>query len=92
MSISFWLTTQKPILGVLVLLHCGQEVQVRREDADTAYEIKLEKQAECEEAVWCNIFTGNSALTVGLVYRSPNISTDENEKIQNAIKEVSKRD
>ena len=57
-----------------------------------AYEIKLEKEAECEEAVWCNIVTRNSTLTVGLVYRSPNISTYENEKIQNAIKEVSKRD
>ena len=33
-----------------------------------------------------------STLTVGLVYRSPNISTDENEKTQNAIKEISKRD
>ena len=30
-----------------------------------AYEIKLEKEAECEEAVWCNIVTGNSTLTVG---------------------------
>ena len=42
--------------------------------------------------MWCNIVTENSTLTVGLVYQSPNISTDENEKIQNAIKEVSKRD
>ena len=42
--------------------------------------------------VWCNIVTGNSTLTVGLVYRSPNISIEENEKIHNAIKEVSKRD
>ena len=42
-----------------------------------AYEIKLEKEAECEEAVWCNIVTGNSILTVGLVYRSPNISMEE---------------
>ena len=57
-----------------------------------AYEIKLEKEAECEEAVWCNIVTGNSTLTVGLVYRSPNISIEENEKIHNAIKEVSIRD
>ena len=55
-------------------------------------EIKFEKEAECEEAVWCNIATGNSTLTVGLVYRSPNISTDENDKVQNAIKEVSKQD
>ena len=67
-----------------VILYIKESIQ--------AYEIKLEKQAECEEAVWCNIVTGNSTLTVGLVYRSPNISTDENEKIQNAMKEVSKRD
>ena len=46
-----------------------------------ANEIQLEKEAECEEAVWCNIVTGNSTLTVGLVYR-----------IHNAIKEVTKRD
>ena len=52
----------------------------------------MRKKAECEEAVWSNIVTGNSTLTVGLVYRSPNISIDENEKVQNAIKEVSKRD
>ena len=40
---------------------------------------------------WCNIVTGNSTLTVGLVYRSPNISIEENTKVHNAIKEVSKR-
>ena len=57
-----------------------------------AYEIKLEKEAECEEAAWCNIVTENSTLTLGLVYRSPNISIYENGKVQNAIKEVSKRD
>ena len=61
-------------------------------ESTQAYKIKLEKEAECEEAVWCNIITENSTLTVGLVYRSPNISIDENEKVQNAIKEVSKRD
>ena len=55
-------------------------------------EIKLEKEGESEEAVWCNIVTGNSTLTVGLVYRSPNISIEENDKIHNDIKEVSKRD
>ena len=67
-----------------VILYIKESIQ--------AYEIKLEKEAECEEAVWCNIITGNSTLTVGLVYRSPNISMEENEKIHNAIKEVSKRD
>ena len=29
-------------------------------------------------------------ITIGLVYRSPNISKEDNTKIQNAIKEVSK--
>ena len=37
------------------------------------------------------VVTGNSTLTVGLVCRSRNISIVENEKAQNAIKEVSKR-
>ncbi len=48
--------------------------------------MKLDSEADCE-AVWCNIITGNSTLTVGLVYRSPNISIEENEKIQNAVRE-----
>ncbi|KAK2170631.1 hypothetical protein NP493_1145g00027 [Ridgeia piscesae] len=55
-----------------VILYIKESIQ--------AYEIKLEKEAECEEAVWCNIVTGKSTLTVGLVYRSPNISMEENEK------------
>ncbi|KAK2158994.1 hypothetical protein NP493_1748g00000 [Ridgeia piscesae] len=44
-----------------VILYIKESIQ--------AYEIKLEKEAECEEAVWCNIVTGKSTLTVGLVYR-----------------------
>ena len=42
-----------------VILYIKESIQ--------AYEIKLEKEAECEEAVWCNIVTGNSTLTVGLI-------------------------
>ena len=33
-----------------------------------ACKIQLEKEAECEKVVWCNIVTGNSTLTVGLDY------------------------
>ena len=40
----------------------------------------------------CLWYHRNSTLTVGLVYRSLNISVEENEKVQNAVKEVSKRD
>ena len=71
-------------MGGGVILYIKESIQ--------AYEIKLEKEAECEGAVWYNVVTGNSTLTVGLVYRSPNISIDENKKVHNAIKEVSKRD
>ena len=38
-----------------------------------AYEIKLEREADYDEAVWCKHVSGNSKLTIGLVYRSPNI-------------------
>ena len=55
-----------------------------------AYEIKLESEADYDEAVWCKIVSGNSKLTIELVYRSPNLKEEDNTKIQNAIKDVSK--
>ena len=65
-----------------VILYVKESIQ--------AYEIKLEREAYCDEAVWCKIVSGNSKLTIGLVYRSPNINEEDNTKIKNAIKEVSK--
>ena len=65
-----------------VILYVKESIQ--------AYEIKLESEADYDEAVWCKIFSGNSKLTIGLVYRSPNINEEDNTKIQNVIKEVSK--
>ena len=47
-------------------------------------------QSICDETVWCNIVTGNSTLTIGLVYRSSYKNEEDNTKIQNAIKEMSK--
>ena len=55
-----------------------------------ADEIKLEREADCDDAVWYKIVSGNSKLTIGLVYRRPNINEEDNTKIQNAITEVSK--
>ena len=65
-----------------VILYVKESIQ--------ADEIKLESEADYNEAVWCKIVSGNSKLTIGLVYRSPNINEADNTKIQNAIKEVSK--
>ena len=53
-----------------------------------AYEITLKSEANCEEAIWCNIITKNSTLTIE-VYRSPNIGQEEDTKLQKAIREVS---
>ena len=43
-----------------VILYSKESIQ--------AYKIKLEREADCNEAVWYNIVTGNSTLTIGLVY------------------------
>ena len=67
-----------------VILYVKESIQ--------AYEIKLEREADCDEAVWCKIVSGNSKLTIGLVYRGPNINEEDNTKIKNAIKEVSKEE
>ena len=55
-----------------------------------AYEITLKSEADSVEAIWCNIVTRNSTLTIGVVYRSPNIGQEEDVKLQKAIREVSK--
>ena len=68
--------------GGQVILYVKESIQ--------AYGIQLERDADYDEAVWCKIVSGNSKLTIGLVYRSPNINEEDNTKIQNAIKEVSK--
>ena len=65
-----------------VILYVKESIQ--------ANEIKLERKADYDETVWFKIVTGNSKLNIGLVYRSPNINEEDNTKIQNAIKEVSK--
>ena len=61
-------------------------------DSIQTYELQMEKEAECEEAIWCNIVTQNSTLTIGLIYRRPNIRQEDDEKLHNAIKEIIKRE
>ena len=55
-----------------VILYVKESIQ--------AYKIKLEREADCDEAVWYKIVAGNSTLTIGLVYRSPNINKEDNTK------------
>ena len=57
-----------------------------------AYELQLQEEADCNEAIWCNLVTGHTTVTIGVVYRCPNVTEQNNEKIHNAISEVSKGD
>ena len=52
-----------------------------------AYEVQLREEADSKEALWCNLVTGH---TIGVVYRCPNITIQNNDNIHNAISEVSK--
>ena len=61
-------------------------------DTIPAYEVQLHEEADCNEAIWCNLVAGPTTVIIGVVYRCPNITKQNNEKIHNAINEVSKGD
>ena len=71
-------------MGSGVIMHIKEYIQ--------AYELQMEKEAECEETTGCNIATKNSTLMIGHIYRSPSIRQQDDEKLHNAIKEISKRE
>ena len=56
-----------------------------------AYEVQLAEEAYCNEAIWCKLVTGHTTVTIGVVYRCPNITKQNKEKIH-TITEVSKGD
>ena len=70
----------------------GGGVLLYIKDTIPAYEVQLQDEADCNEAIWCNLVTGHTTVTIGVVYRCPNITKPNNEKIHNAISEVSKGD
>ena len=57
-----------------------------------AYEVQIQEETYCNEAISCNLVTGHTTVTIGVVYRCPNITKQSNENIHNAIGEVSKGD
>ena len=70
----------------------GGGVLLYIKDTIPAYEVQLQEEADCNEAIWCNLVTGHTAVIIGVVYRCPNITKQNNEIIHNAINEVSKGD
>ena len=70
----------------------GEGVLLYIKDTIPAYEVQLQEEADCNEAIWCKLVTGHTTVTIGVVYRCPNITKQNNEKMHNAISEVSKGD
>ena len=70
----------------------GGGVLLYIKETTPAYEVQLHEEAYCNEAIWCQLVTGHTTVTIGVVYRCPNITKENNEKIHNAISEVSKGD
>ena len=61
-------------------------------DTIPAYKIQLLEEADCEQAIWCNLVAGHNTVTMGVVYRCPSLNKESNDKIQNSIREVIKGD
>ena len=57
-----------------------------------AYEVQLSEEADCNEATWFKLVTGHTTVTIGVVYRCPNTTKQNNETIHNVFSEVSKGD
>ena len=48
----------------------------------SAYEQQLREEADCNEAIIrCNLVTGHTTVIIGVVYRCPNITKQNNETI-----------
>ena len=42
-----------------------------------AYEVQLQEEADCKEALWCNLVTGHTTVTIGVVSLSQHNHTEQ---------------
>ena len=54
--------------------------------------MQLPEEADCNKDIWCQLVTGHTTVTIGVIYRCPNITKQNNEIMDNAMTEVSKGD
>ena len=45
-----------------------------------AYEVQLHEEIVCNNAVWCKLVKGRTAVTIEVVYHCPNITKQNKEK------------
>ena len=65
-----------------VMLHFKEHIQ--------AYEIQIKAEAGSSEAIWCNLESQGSKIIVGVVYRCPSISKDEDTRLHKVISHASR--
>ena len=58
----------------------GGGVLLYIKDTIPAYEVQLQEEANCNDAIWCNLVTGHKTVIIGVVYRCPNITKRNYEK------------
>ena len=45
----------------------GGGVLIYIKETIPAYEVQLQEEADCKEALWCNLVTGHTTITIGIV-------------------------
>ena len=55
-----------------------------------AYEIQIEAEADFSEAIWCSLESQGSKMILGVVYRCPSISKDEDTRLHKVITHASR--
>ena len=48
----------------------GGGVLLYTKDTIPVYEVQLQDEADCNEAMWCNLVTGHTTVTIGVVHIS----------------------
>ncbi len=66
--------------GVGVLIYIKETIP--------AHEVQLQEEADCNEAICCNLVAGHTTVTIGVVYRCPNMTKQNNEITHNDISEM----
>ena len=67
-----------------VALYIKQSIQ--------AYEFQINNVVDYDDAIWCNILIRGAKLTVGVVYRCPSTSKEQDVILHNVISHVSRND
>ena len=57
----------------------GRSVRPTIHKGNYTNEVQLQEEADCNEAIWCNLVAGHTTVTIGVVYRCPNITKQNNE-------------